>query len=113
MSFFSKCEYSFPQCSKLLSKNIFIHPVIQAKISRNLPTPASPMQSLSPLPFTPQMLLNLPFARPHSHCHSLSLDPHHLYRLVSLVSVSSLYLGFSICHQSYVCKSNLIQQACP
>lgn len=44
---------------------------------------------------------------PHSYCHSFSLDPYLLYRLVSLVSLSSLNLIFSICHQSYVWKNNL------
>lgn len=43
----------------------------------------------------------------HPYYHSLLLDPH-LYRLTSLVSVLSLSLVFSICHQSYVYKSNLI-----
>lgn len=40
-------------------------------------------------------------------CHSLSLDSHHLHRVVPLVSISSLSLDFST-NQSYICKNNLI-----
>ena len=115
--FLSKCEYSLLLYFKFLSKHIFMYPVIQVEKSwRNWYLPAS---LLLTNPFSHRVLSTLLLKCllsscllpcPHSYYCSFRLDPHLLYRLVSLVFLSSLNWVFSICHQSYVWKNNQIWQ---
>lgn len=115
--FLSKCEYSLLLYFKFLSKHIFMYPVIQDEKSwRNWYLPAS---LLFTNPFSHRVLSTLLLKCllsscllpcPHSYYCSFRLDPHLLYRLVSLVFLSSLNWVFSICHQSYVWTNNQIWQ---
>lgn len=118
--FLSKCEYSFLLYFKLQSKHNFIYPVIQVEKSwEKLIAACLPL--LLTNPFSHRVLSTLLLKSllpscllpcPHSYYCSFRLDPHLLYRLVSLVFLSSLNWVLSICYQSCVWKNNQIWQRC-
>lgn len=106
---------SSPTIVNFHQKHLYAPIILARKSRRSDPMPASfsPIHSVTKSP--PHNSANVSeffFSCLCPYCHSLLLEPNLLYRLVSLVLVFSLNLVFSICHQCYVYKSNLIWCPC-
>lgn len=114
MSFLSKCEYFFLYYCKFPSKtSVCTNYPRKSRRSDPMPASFSPIHSVTKSPPHNSTNVSEPFfSCLCPYCHSLLLEPNHLYRLVSPVLVFSLNLVFSICHQCYVYKSNLIWCPC-